>query len=85
MPSSITATTTKGACTVTAPKVTCTQKSPDPAARAARDHDRDVKGFVTNTAGSLITNTATVTGDIKNKSRHQHRDRRPPRCAQAST
>ena len=66
--SSITATTTKGACTVTAPKVTCTQKSPTLRLEALETMTVTIKGFVTNTAGSLITNTATVTGVIKNKS-----------------
>ncbi len=66
--SSIVATTTRGVCTVTAPQVTCTQKSPALRLNAGESMTVTIKGYVTNTAGSLITNTATVTGVIKNKS-----------------
>jgi uncharacterized repeat protein (TIGR01451 family) len=66
--SSIVATTTKGVCTVSAPKVTCTQKSPTLRLDPNETMTVTIKGYVTNTAGSLITNTATVTGVIKNKS-----------------
>jgi uncharacterized repeat protein (TIGR01451 family) len=66
--SSITATTTKGVCTVTAPKVTCTQKSPTLRLEPLESMTITIKGFVTSQAGTLITNTATATGVIKNKS-----------------
>jgi len=65
--SSITATTTKGVCTVSAPKVTCTQKNPTLRLDPGQSMDVTITGRVVNTAGSLITNTATVTGNIKNK------------------
>jgi len=65
--SSITATTTKGVCTVSAPKVTCTQKSPTLRLDPGETIDITITGRVVNAAGSLITNTATVTGNIKNK------------------
>lgn len=64
---SIQATTTKGVCTVTAPKVVCTQKSPTLRLDPGETMDVQIKGRVVNTAGSLITNTATVSGNIKNK------------------
>ncbi len=66
--SSITATSTKGVCTVTAPRVTCTQKSPTMRLNALETMTVTIRGFVTSTAGSLITNTSTATGVIKNKS-----------------
>jgi len=65
--SSITATTTKGVCTVSAPKVTCTQKNPTLRLDPGESMDITITGRVVNSAGSLITNTATVTGNIKNK------------------
>lgn len=64
---SITATTTKGVCTVTAPKVTCTQKSPTLRLEAGEQLTITITGVVTSPAGTLITNTATTTGVIKNK------------------
>lgn len=64
---SITATTTRGVCTVSAPKVTCTQKSPTLRLDPGESMDVTITGRVVNTAGSTITNTATVTGNIKNK------------------
>jgi uncharacterized repeat protein (TIGR01451 family) len=64
---SITATTTKGVCTVTAPKVTCTQKSPTLRLEAGQSLSITIKGTVTSPAGTLITNMATTTGVIKNK------------------
>ena len=65
--SSITATTTKGVCTVSAPKVTCTQKNPTLRLNPGESIDINIIGRVVNSAGSIITNTATVTGNIKNK------------------
>jgi uncharacterized repeat protein (TIGR01451 family) len=65
--SSITATTTKGACTVSAPKVVCTQASPTLRLASNETMTVTITGFVTSQAGTLITNTATVTGVIKNK------------------
>lgn len=65
--SSITATTTKGACTVTAPQVTCTQKSPTLRLNPNESLSITIKGTVTSPAGTLITNSATTTGEIKNK------------------
>jgi uncharacterized repeat protein (TIGR01451 family) len=64
---SITATTTKGVCTVTAPKVTCTQKSPTLRLDPNEQLTITIRGIVTSPAGTLITNTATTTGVIKNK------------------
>jgi len=64
---SIQATTTQGVCTVAAPQVTCTQKSPTLRLSPGETMDITVTGRVVNTAGSLITNTATVSGNIKNK------------------
>jgi uncharacterized repeat protein (TIGR01451 family) len=64
---SIQATTTKGVCTVSAPNVTCTQKSPTLRLDPGETMDVTVTGRVVNTAGSLITNTAGVSGNIKNK------------------
>jgi uncharacterized repeat protein (TIGR01451 family) len=64
---SIQATTTKGVCTVAAPKVTCTQKSPTLRLEPGESLDITIKGTVLGTAGTLITNTATVSGNIKNK------------------
>ena len=65
--SSITATTTRGVCTVSAPKVTCTQKNPTLRLDPGETMDITITGRVVNSAGSLITNTATITGNIKNK------------------
>jgi uncharacterized repeat protein (TIGR01451 family) len=65
---SITATTTKGVCTVTAPKVTCTQKSPTLRLNPGESLSITIKGTVTSPAGTLITNLGTTTGEIKNKS-----------------
>lgn len=64
---SIQATTTKGVCTVSAPQVICTQKSPTLRLNPGETMDITITGRVVNTAGSLITNTATVSGNIKNK------------------
>jgi len=63
---SIVATTTKGICTVSASKVTCTQISPILRLNPGETMDVTVTGRIVATAGSLITNTATVTGNIKN-------------------
>ncbi|MQA25650.1 MAG: DUF11 domain-containing protein [Micromonosporaceae bacterium] len=63
---SVQATTTKGACTVAASKVTCTQTSPTLRLDPGEAMDITIKGKVVATAGSLITNTATVTGNIRN-------------------
>jgi len=65
---SITATTTKGACTVTAPQVTCTQRKPTLRLEPGESLSITIKGTVTSPAGTLITNTATTTGEIHNKS-----------------
>lgn len=64
---SIQATTTRGVCTVSAPKVVCTQKNPTLRLNPGETMDITITGRVVNTAGSLITNTATVSGNIKNK------------------
>jgi uncharacterized repeat protein (TIGR01451 family) len=64
---SVQATTTKGACTVSAAKVTCTQLSPTLRLNAGEAMDVTITGKVVATAGSLLTNTATVTGNIKNQ------------------
>ncbi len=64
---SVTATTTKGVCTVAATNVTCTQVSPSLRLNSGEAMDITIKGKVVATAGSLITNTATVNGNIKNK------------------
>jgi uncharacterized repeat protein (TIGR01451 family) len=64
---SVAATTTKGVCTVEANKVTCTQASPTLRLDPGQSMDITIKGKVVATAGSLLTNTATVTGNIKNK------------------
>jgi uncharacterized repeat protein (TIGR01451 family) len=64
---SITATTTMGICTVTAPKVTCTQKSPTLRIDPGQAMTVTITGTVTSPAGTLITNIGTVTGVIKNK------------------
>ncbi|WP_116571876.1 CARDB domain-containing protein [Nocardioides gansuensis] len=64
---SIQASTTKGVCTVAAPQVICTQKSPTLRLNPGETMDITITGRVVNTAGSLITNTATVSGNIKNK------------------
>lgn len=64
---SVTATTTKGVCTVSASQVVCTQNSPTLRLNPGESMDITIKGKVVATAGSLITNTATVTGNIKNK------------------
>lgn len=64
---SITATTTRGVCTVTAPKVTCTQKSPTLRLNPGESLSITIQGTVTSPAGTLVTNIATTTGVIKNK------------------
>lgn len=65
---SITATSTGGAvCTVTAPKVTCTKKSPTLRIEPGQSLTVTIQGTVTSPAGTLITNIGTVTGVIKNK------------------
>lgn len=64
---SITASTTRGVCTVTAPKVTCTQKSPTLRLDPGQTMTVTIKGTVTSPAGTLVTNIGTVTGVIKNK------------------
>lgn len=64
---SVVATTTKGVCTVSANKVTCTQLSPVLRLNPGETMDVTIKGKIVATAGSLVTNTATVTGNIKNK------------------
>ncbi|RYC11453.1 CARDB domain-containing protein [Nocardioides zhouii] len=66
--SSITATTTAGACTVTAPQVVCTRKSPTLRLEPGQTITVTITGTVTSQAGTLITNVGTVTGVIKNKS-----------------
>ncbi|MCF6471777.1 DUF11 domain-containing protein [Nonomuraea sp. MG754425] len=63
---SVTATTTKGTCTVEASKVTCTQRSPSLRLDPGESLDVTITGKVVATAGSRIVNTATVTGNIKN-------------------
>lgn len=63
---SVTAISTKGSCTVTASRVTCTQLSPTLRLNPGETMDVTITGRVVATAGSLITNTATVTGNIKN-------------------
>ena len=65
---SITATTTKGVCTVTAPQVTCTQKRPTLRLDPGESLSITITGTVTSSAGTLITNLATTTGEIHNKS-----------------
>jgi len=64
---SIQATTTKGVCTVSAPTVVCNDKGPVLRLNPGESLDITITGRVVNTAGSLITNTATVSGNIKNK------------------
>lgn len=64
---SIQATTTKGVCTVSAPTVTCTQTKPTLRLDPGETMDIRITGRVVHTAGSLITNTATVSGNIRNK------------------
>lgn len=63
---SITAISTKGSCTVSASKVTCTQLSPTLRLNPGETMDVTITGRVVATAGSLITNTATVAGNVKN-------------------
>jgi uncharacterized repeat protein (TIGR01451 family) len=65
---SVTATTDRGVCTVAAAKVTCTQKSPTLRLDPNQTMNVTVKGTVVASANSLITNVATITGEIKNKS-----------------
>jgi uncharacterized repeat protein (TIGR01451 family) len=64
---SITATTNRGVCTVTAPKVVCTQKSPTLRLEPGQTMTITIVGTVTSPAGTLITNLGTATGVIKNK------------------
>ncbi len=64
---SVSATTSKGVCTVEASKVTCTQISPTLRLNPGEAMDITITGRVVATAGSLITNTATVNGNIKNQ------------------
>lgn len=64
---SVTATTTKGVCIVNAPTVTCTQKSPTLRLDPNETMVVTIVGRVVASAGSLIINTATVNGNIKNK------------------
>jgi len=64
---SIVATTTHGTCTVAAPKVTCTRVSPTLRLEPNETMTVTIKGTVVASAGSFIVNTATVTGNIKNK------------------
>jgi len=64
---SVQATTTKGVCTVSASSVTCTQISPTLRLDPGEAMDITITGRIVATAGSLITNTATVTGNIRNK------------------
>jgi uncharacterized repeat protein (TIGR01451 family) len=64
---SVSATSTLGTCTVAAAKVTCTRKSPVLRLEPGESMTVTVKGTIVNTASSLITNTATITGNIKNK------------------
>jgi uncharacterized repeat protein (TIGR01451 family) len=63
---SVTAISTKGSCTVSASNVTCTQLSPTLRLNPGETMDVTITGRVVATAGSLITNTATVAGNIKN-------------------
>jgi uncharacterized repeat protein (TIGR01451 family) len=63
---SVTAITTKGSCTVSASQVTCTQSNPTLRLNSGEWLEITITGRVVATAGSLITNTATVTGNIKN-------------------
>ena len=65
--SSVTATTTKGVCTVAAAKVTCTQKSPTLRLDKNESMTIVVTGRVVASANSLISNVATATAVIKNK------------------
>lgn len=64
---SITTTTDRGVCTVSAAKVTCTQKSPALRLDPGQTMNVTITGTVVASANSLITNVATVTGVVKNK------------------
>ena len=63
---SIVATTTHGECSVKAPEVVCTRTKPTLRLDVGEVMEVHIEGVVVNSAGSLITNTATVSGNIKN-------------------
>ncbi len=54
-------------CTVAASQVTCTRKSPTLRLDPNQTMTVTVVGTVVASAGSLVTNTATISGNIKNK------------------
>ena len=63
---SVSATTSKGVCVVSAPTVTCTQINPTLRLEPGEVMTITIQGTVVASAGSQIINTATVTGNIKN-------------------